>query len=106
MSFICSYISLLVLTLFSNVVSLTISNSVGIYTLFTLYRFLNDGYKFLLDHSKEIIEFEHFYTYAESIGKGFTVPMQYTQRYHYDTQIEYHKDCIDFINEKKKRFDE
>lgn len=38
--------------------------------------------------------------------KGFTVPMQYTQSYHYDTQIEYHKDCIDFINEKKKRFDE
>lgn len=76
------------------------------YTLFTLYRFLRDGYKFLLDHSKEIIEFEHFYTYAESICKGFTVPMQYTQSYHYETQIEYHKDCIDFINEKKKKFDE
>lgn len=76
------------------------------YFIFTLYRHLNDDNAFILNHSKEIIEFEHFYNYANSIGKGFTVPMQYSQELYYDEQVNYHKDCIDFINEKKKRFEE
>ena len=76
------------------------------YFIFALYRHLNDNNAFILNHSKEIIDFEHFYMYAESIGKGFTVPMQYSQELYYDTQINYHKDCIDFINEKKKKYEE